>query len=118
MRSITQGSSSRILALEKEIEKLIGQKKEKKEKYSHVVQMLILDYLGIAKGIQNNNKKADIYAPIIGRDIETTRQYFSELEYGKNIKNLSIILEYFEKAGFSDQVELVKNDIDRIKKRK
>ncbi len=118
MRSITQGSNLRILALEKEIEKLTGQKKEKKEKYSHVVQMLILEYLGIAKGIENNNKKADIYAPIIGRDIETTRQYFSELEYGKNIKNLSIIFEYFEKTGFSDQVELVKNDIDRIKKRK
>jgi hypothetical protein len=80
--------------------------------------MLILDYLGIGQDIQNIHKKADLYAPLIRRDWETTRQYFSELEYGKNMKNLDIVLEYFEKGGFSNQVKLVKEDIDRIKKKK
>ncbi|MCJ7448968.1 MAG: hypothetical protein MUO72_14885 [Bacteroidales bacterium] len=118
MQSITHGSKLRILTLEKRIEELEGHKREKKEQLSHVVQMLILDYLGIGKHARSNIKRAEIYAPIIGRDLETTRQYISELYYWKNIKNLSIILKYFEKAGFSDQVELVKSDIDRIKKKK
>jgi hypothetical protein len=85
---------------------------------THIQQMLILDYLDIGKHIKNDTKKADIYAPLIRRDWETTRQYFYELEYGKNMKNLDTILEYFEKGGFSNQVELVKKDIDRAKKRK
>ena len=118
MEATTHGSNLRILALEKQIEELQETKKTKNDRYSHIVQMLILDYLGIGKNVKSIVKKAEIYAPIIRRDFETTRQYFSELEYGKNIKNLSIVLEYFEKAGLSDQVELVKNDVDRIKKRK
>jgi len=118
MQSITSGSNLRILALEKQIEELKEAKKEKKNQFSHTVQMLILDYLEIGKHIQNNNIKADIYAPLIGRDWETTRQYFSKLNSEKNSKNLQIILDYFEKGGFPDQVELVKKDIDRIKNKK
>jgi hypothetical protein len=116
--SLTHGSNLRILALEKENEELRKHKKEKNDKYSHVVQMLILEYLGIAKGIQSNNKKADIYAPIIGRDWETTRQYFTRLNFQKNQKNLEILLDYFEKGGLPEQVELVKTDLGKIKQAK
>jgi|WetSurMetagenome_2_1015567.scaffolds.fasta_scaffold00174_11 hypothetical protein len=112
--SITHGQNLRVLALEKELEKLKKQKKEKKEKYSHFVQMLIMEYLGIAKDIQNNYKRADIYAPIIGRDWETTRQYFSKLEGEKTEKNLKIVLEYFKKVGFKEQEEKVQKDLDKI----
>lgn len=89
---------------------------DKGQELTHVQQMLILDYLEIGKNITNNSKKADIYAPLIRRDWETTRQYFSRLYGEKTSKNLKIILNYFEKGGFSKQVELVKKDIDRLNK--
>lgn len=88
------------------------------DKISHIVQMLILDYLGFGKNIESNNKKAEVYSPLIRRDVETTRQNFSKLNGEKNVKNLNIVLKYFIKAGCSDQVKLVEKDIDRINKRK
>jgi hypothetical protein len=118
MQSITHGSQLRDLDFEKRIKELEEHKTGKKVQYSHMVQMLILDYLGIGKDIEDNFEKAEIYAPLIRRDLETTRQYFSKLNTGKNAKNLSIILEYFKKIGFSRQVQLVKKDIDNIKKKK
>lgn len=102
------------------IEKLEAEKKSliiKEDKYSHYVQMLILDYLGIAKG-KKNTEKAKIYAPLIRRDIKTTTQYFSDLYANKNEKNLEIIIDFFEKAGFPDLVQVVKDDLNRLKKRK
>ena len=118
MLSTTHGNNLRILELEKQLEELKEAKKEKKDQFPHIVQMLILDYLGVGKHIESNYKKAEIYAPLIRRDLETTRQYFSKLNSEKTLKNLSLILGYFEKGGFPDQVKQVNNDIDRIKKRK
>lgn len=109
-----------IKALKDEIEKIRSEnnsKALKEGKYSHFVQMLILDYLGIAKG-RKNTEKAKIYAPLIRRDIKTTTQYFSDLYANKNEKNLEIIIDFFEKAGFPDLVQVVKDDINRLKKRK
>lgn len=91
----------------------------KEGKYSHHVQMLILDYLGIGKG-KRNIDRAKIYAPLIRRDVKTTTQYFTDL-YGsdsKNEKNLNLILDFFERAGNSDIAERVKYDIISLKKRK
>jgi hypothetical protein len=87
-----------------------------KDQFLHIVQMLILDYLGVGKRIENNSQKAEIYAALIRRDSETTRQYFSKLndrELAKTAKNLNIILDFFKKAGLPDQIELVKKDIER-----
>jgi hypothetical protein len=117
MRSITSGIQQRVFDLEKEIEELKEHKKEKKDQYSHIVQMLILDYLGVGKHIENNYQKAEIYAQIIRRDLETTRQYLSKLNGEKNDKNLKTILDFFDRGGFSVQVELVKKDIDRLKRK-
>jgi hypothetical protein len=90
----------------------------KGQELTHIQQMLILDYLDVGKQIKNDTKKAEIYAQLIRRDAETTRQYFSELGYWKNIKNLSTILEYFKKAGFAKQIKLVEEELDRVMKRK
>jgi NADH:ubiquinone oxidoreductase subunit C len=117
IESTTHGNKFKILALEKRNKELDANKKLRKYQFSHLVQMLILDYLELGKGIDNYGKKADIYAPIIGRDWETTRQYFSKLYDAKNQKNLEIILDYFKKGGFTKQVQLVKKDINRLYKR-
>jgi hypothetical protein len=105
----------RIAAFE-ELSKNSG-KQKKEEKFSHAVQILILDYLGIGKNINKSTLKAEIYAPLIRRDIETTRQLLSGINEYKNIKNLEIIVEYFTKAGYSDLIELIEKDIHRIKKK-
>jgi len=85
----------------------------KGQELTHIQQMLILDYLDIGKDIQNNNKKADIYASLIRRDWETTRQYFSKLNSERTPQNLNIILEYFKKAGLSEKMKLVQKELDR-----
>ena len=88
------------------------------EMYSHFVQMLILDYLGIGKGLKTNIERAKIYAPLIRRDLKTTIQYFSELYANKNEKNLLIIIDFFNKAGFPDLAQRAQDDLDKVKKRK
>jgi hypothetical protein len=115
MESNTHGDKLRIMDLEKRIKELEANKKLRKYQFSHLVQILILDYLEIGKEF-DSSKRADIYAPIIARDWETTRQYFSKIYEAKNKRNLEIILDYFEKIGFSRQVEMVKKDIDKLKK--
>lgn len=90
----------------------------KEEKYSHYVQMLILDYLGIGKKLKTNVEKAKLYAPLLRRDLKTTEQYFSELKSFKNEKNLLIIIDFFDKAELPTLVQEVKDDLDRLKKRK
>lgn len=89
-------------------------KPELKKNYSHAVQILILDYLGFNKNLVNT-KKAKLYAPIINRDIETTRQLFSEINNHKTLNNLNLILSYFTELGFSEQIQMVKKDIVRAK---
>lgn len=92
-------------------------KPELKKTYSHAVQILILDYLGFHKDLVNT-KKAKLYSPIINRDIETTRQLFSEINNYKTLNNLNLILSYFTELGFSEQIQIVKKDIVRAKKEK
>jgi hypothetical protein len=112
MRSTTHGANLRIEALEKELDELLEAKKVKKEKFSQIVQMLILDYLGIAKKIEDNTKRAEIFAPLIRRDVETTRQYFSKLNNERTSQNLKIVLDFFEKAGLTDKMKLVQKELD------
>lgn len=92
-------------------------KPELKRSYSHAVQILILHYLGFQKELINK-KKAKLYAPIINRDIETTRQMLSDLKELKTSKNLNLVLSYFTELDFSEQIQLVKKDIDRLKGKK
>jgi len=106
----------KIDELEREINR--QEKINKEEKYSHFVQMLILDYLGIGKGLKTNIERAKIYAPLIRRDLKTTIQYFSELYANKNEKNLLIIIDFFNKAGFPDLAQKAQDDLDKVKKRK
>jgi hypothetical protein len=113
MESTTHSGKMKILALEKRIKELEELKKEKEDQFSHIVQMLILDYLGLGIHIDNNSKKAEIYAPLIRRNVETTRQYFSKLNSEKTPQNLTIILNYFKKTGLSEKMELVQKDLDR-----
>jgi hypothetical protein len=116
--NLIEWSNGYIIAQYHQFLNLCLKKPVEKVEYSHIVQMLILDYLGIGKGIKSDTEKAKLYAPLLRRDIKSTRVYFSELYEGKNIKNLNIILEFFEKAGFPDQVYLVKKEIDRINNKK
>lgn len=112
-----------LKALEEKITNSVEEKKRnnqniKEGKFSHYVQMLILDYLGVGKNLRTNVEKAEIYAPLIRRDIKTTAQYFSSLNCQKNEKNLKIIYDFFKKAGFPDLAQSVQNDINRYIKRK
>jgi hypothetical protein len=90
----------------------------KEEKYSHGLQLLILDYLGIGKHLKTNVAKAKFYAPIIRRDFKTTEQYLTRLNTFKNVINLELIIDFFSKADFPNQVQEAKNDLDRLKQRK
>jgi hypothetical protein len=91
---------------------------EKEEKYSHFVQMLILDYLGVGKNLKTNIDRAKIYAPLIRRDLKTTIQYFSDLHANKNEKNLTLIIDFFNKAGFPDLAQKAQDDLNILNKRK
>jgi len=90
----------------------------KEEKYSHYVQLLILDYLSIGKRLKTNVEKAKLYAPLIRRDFKTTEQYLSTLKAFKNEKNLLLIIDFFDKAGFPTLVQEAKDDLDSLKKKK
>lgn len=90
----------------------------KEERYSHYVQLLILDYLSIGKGLKTNVEKAKLYAPLIRRDFKTTEQYLSTLKAFKNEKNLLLIIDFFDKAGFPTLVQEAKDDLDSLKKKK
>jgi hypothetical protein len=88
-----------------------------KKIYSHAVQLLILDYLGYNKDLVNT-KKAKLFAPILNRDIETTRQMLSDFKELKTNKNLELILSLFTEIGLDEQIQLVEKDIDRLNKKK
>jgi hypothetical protein len=78
---------------------------------------LILDYLGYNKDLVNT-KKAKLFAPILNRDIETTRQMLSDFKELKTNKNLELILSLFTEIGLDEQIQLVEKDIDRLNKKK
>jgi len=82
----------------------------KKENVSHDVQILILHYLGIGNELDTNVKKAKLYASLINRDEEVTRQKLSSIETFKTENNLKFLLEYFEAIGFEDQISTIKKE--------
>ncbi len=86
--------------------------KSKKEKVTHDQQILILHYLGIGKEF-DNTKKAKLYAPIMNRPEEGTRQKFSSIETFKTEKNLHFLLNYFEELGFRDLISTIKEELDK-----
>jgi len=89
------------------------------QKSSQILQMLLLDYLGVGINLNLNNvQKAKLYSPIINRDFESTRQYFSKLESSKKKSNLIFIRDLMEEIGLSDIAEIVENDINKFQKKK
>jgi len=102
-------SRNEILA---EIEK--ENDKSKKENVTHDVQILILHYLGIGKEFKET-KKAKIYASIINRNEDVTRQKFSFIEKFKTEKNLKFLLKYFEAIDFEEQISTVKKELVKKK---
>lgn len=113
--------------LDKIIDDAVKQKMKEKEKvskgnrktyYSHGHQMLILDYLGFGHNIEDITVRAALYAPIIDRDVETTRQNFSKLGNYKTEKRLKEIKNYFTELGYENEAANVQEDIETIKRRK
>jgi len=97
------------------IEEFKSPKKQEKKKnysFSHDQQIFILDYLGFYKDL-DNVKRGKLYGAIINRDSETTRQRFSSIETRKTVENLNPILSYFTELGFTEQIQLVRKEIDR-----
>jgi len=90
----------------------------KEEKYSHGLQLLILEYLGIGKHLKTNVAKAKFFAPIIRRDIKTTEQYLTRLKTFHNENNLEFIIDFFNKAGLTELAQVAKDDLYSFKKRK
>jgi hypothetical protein len=100
------------------LESLLNPKKEAKiHTITHVEQMLILEYMGLGKEL-NNTQRAKLYQPIINRDVKTTRQYFSSLESEKKKANLEYIKELFSNIRLNDIAELVEKDINKYHKKK
>lgn len=89
-----------------------------KDKFTHIEQILILEYLCIVKKGTNDRRKAEIYAPIIQRDIETTRILFSSFWSDKTVKNMTVVYNYFDKNGLTDQAKEAKIELDKLNKRK
>lgn len=85
----------------------------KKDYVSHNVQILILHYLGIGNELDTNVEKAKLYASLINRDEEVTRQKLSSIETFKTEKNLKFLLEYFEAIGFEDQISTIKKESEK-----
>jgi len=89
-----------------------------KDKFTHIQQMLILEYFGIAKHAKTATKKAEIYAPIIRRYEKSTRQLLSQIGLEKNERNLLVIYAYFIENDFSELAQKVKIELDKLKKKK
>jgi len=89
-----------------------------KDKFTHIQQMLILEYFGIAKHAKTATKKAEIYSPIIRRDEKSTRQLLSQIGLEKNERNLLVIYAYFIENEFSELAQKIKIELDRLKKKK
>lgn len=87
------------------------------KKYTHIERMLILDYLGIGKDL-NNTKRALLFEAITGKDKETTRQNFSELEKSKKKANLKRIMSLFEEIGFKTQAKQVEKEMIKYQNKK
>lgn len=83
---------------------------QKIPRFTHDQQMFILDYLQVNNNL-DNVKRGLLYARILNRDPETTRQRFSSLEKNKTVKNLSPILSLFTELGLVDQVQMVEKDL-------
>lgn len=93
----------------------LNQKKSKDEfRFSHEVQIMILDYLGFNRNLGNNKEKSKYYAPLLNRTIETTRQKFSSIEEYRTKENLKKILVYLEHLGFNAQANQVKKDLEKL----
>ena len=90
--------------------------KETSELFTHLEQILIMDYLFISKEFENNTKKAEFFAPIIRRTVEKTRQIISYSESKKNKKNLTKIESFFSNFGFDEIVKKIQSDIKKQKK--
>ena len=88
--------------------------KSRKDNVSHNVQILILHYLGIGKEFKET-KKAKIYASIINRNEDVTRQKFSSIEKFKTEKNLEFLLKYFGAIDFEEQISTVKKELVKKK---
>jgi len=84
-----------------------------KDKFTHVQQIRILEYLGIAEHIVISSKKAEIYAPIIRRDVETTRQLLTKINFKRTKENFNEIISFFEKNGYKEQAQKVKKERDK-----
>lgn len=85
-------------------------------RFTHDQQMFILDYLQVNNNL-DNVKRGLLYARILNRDPETTRQRFSSLENNKTVKNLSPILSLFTELGLINQVQMVEKDIIKAKRK-
>lgn len=91
-----------------------GKSKSKKSNISHDVQILILHYLGIGKELTNVHR-AKLFAPIMNRNEDVTRQKLSSIETFKTEKNLYFLLKYFESVGFEAQLGTIKKELEKKK---
>lgn len=96
---------------------LLNASKEQKQKpFTLVKQLVVLHYLGLSNRIDNASKAAELIAPLIGRDKESTRQKLGELQYEMKDKYLlKEIKEYFIDLGLTEQTKHIENDINRLK---
>ncbi|MEA4937306.1 MAG: hypothetical protein VB102_11820 [Paludibacter sp.] len=95
---------------------LVKTKEPKKTTYTHIKQVAILYFLGLTDKIDNTQKIAELVAPLIDRDAETTRQKLCELPHDiKDRQMLNEIKDLFLKLGLTDKVQLVEKELNKLR---
>lgn len=106
----------------------VSKSNNEKLNFSTKQQILILEYLGFLKSLNeldiNEKQKGDIVSAIIGKDtgnvIKAIRNSNKAVETGsvetKTRENLKFVLELFKKNNLNSFVEKVQEDIKTIKK--
>lgn len=94
----------------------LNTKKESKQKtFTHLKQLGVLYYLGLTNKIDNTSKIAELIAPLIDREKESTRQKLGSLQYDlKDRVLLKEIKQYFLELGLTEHAKTVENDINRL----
>lgn len=97
-------------------EYVVKGKLHKSLKISQDFQILLLDYLGIGKDIDDSNRRAKLYAQITNRSEETTKRLLTNLNEAKSLENLTSLRKLFTEIELPEQLQIVEKDLENMLK--
>ncbi len=122
---------SQILEIKKLQDEIDELKKElkikeqnKKEEITLAQQLLLLHYLGLLNQIDLNTKaKSDLLSNILNRSKDNIRKNMTYINSPKishskikNVENLELVLDIFQRLSMSEEADRVKVDLNKINK--